>query len=59
MKQQMQLAKSMEGMGPLIEGIKPMIEQMNGMMKNMDGKEGLGPIMDIAKKLTGSMSATK
>ena len=57
MKQQMQLAKSMEGMGPLIEGIKPMIEQMNGMMKNMDGKEGLGPIMDIAKKLTGSMSS--
>ena len=59
MKQQMQLAKSMEGMGPLIEGIKPMIEQMNVMMKNMDGKDGLQPIMDIAKKLTGSMSATK
>jgi len=59
MKQQMQLAKSMEGMGPLIEGIKPMIQQMNGMMKNMDGKDGLGPIMDIAKKLTGSMNATK
>ena len=58
MKQQMQLAKSMEGMGPLIEGIKPMIEQMNVMMKNMDGKEGIGPIMDIAKKLTGSMSVT-
>jgi hypothetical protein len=56
MKQQMELAKSMEGMGPLIEGIKPMIAQMNGMMKNMDGNQG---IMDIAKKLTGSMGATK
>jgi hypothetical protein len=57
MKQQMELAKSMEGMQPLIAGIKPLIEQMNGMMKSMDGKEGLGPIMDIANKLTGG--ATK
>jgi hypothetical protein len=58
MKQQMQLAKSMEGMGPLIEGIKPMMAQMKGLMEGMDGKDGLGPIMDIAKKLTGSMNAT-
>jgi hypothetical protein len=57
MKQQMQLAKSMEGMQPLIEGIKPMIDQMNGMMKSMDGKEGLGPIMDIAKKLAAGSNA--
>jgi len=56
MKQQMQLAESMKGMEPLIAGMKPMIEQMNGMMKNMDGNQG---IMDIAKKLTGSMGATK
>jgi hypothetical protein len=56
MKQQMQLAESMKGIEPLIAGMKPMIEQMNGMMKNMDGNQG---IMDIAKKLTGSMGATK
>jgi hypothetical protein len=45
-------------MGPLIEGIKPMMAQMKGLMEGMDGKDGLGPIMDIAKKLTGSMNAT-
>lgn len=59
MKQQMQLAESMKGMEPLIAGIKPMIEQMNGMMKNMDGNEGMAGVMDIAKKLTGSMSSKK
>jgi hypothetical protein len=59
MKQQMQLAKSMEGMGPLIEGIKPMMEQMKGLMQGMDGKEGIGSVMEVAKKLTESMSATK
>ena len=57
MKQQMQLAESMKGMGPIIENIKPMMEQMKGMMAGMDGKDG--SIMDIAKKLTESMSATK
>ena len=57
MKQQMQLAKSMEGMGPIIQNIKPMMDQMKGMMAGMDGKDG--SIMDIAKKLTESMSATK
>lgn len=61
MKQQMQLAESMKGMGPIIEGIKPLMEQMKGMMEGMDGngEGGLGPIMDIAKKLTGSMNAKK
>ena len=59
MKQQMQLAESMKGMGPIIEGIKPLMEQMKGMMAGMDGKDGLKPIMDIAKKLTSSMNATK
>ena len=57
MKQQMQLAESMKGMGPIIENIKPMMDQMKGMMAGMDGKDG--SIMDIAKKLTESMSATK
>ena len=59
MKQQMQLAESMKGMGPIIENIKPMMEQMKGMMAGMDGKDGLKPIMDIAKKLTSSMNATQ
>jgi hypothetical protein len=37
-KQQMELAKSMESMTPLVKGMMPMIEQMKGMMKTMDGK---------------------
>ena len=57
MKQQMQLAESMKGMGTIIENIKPMMEQMKGKMAGMDGKEGLKPIMDIAKKLTAGTNA--
>ena len=59
MKQQMQLAKSMEAMTPLVKGMMPMIEQMKGMMNTMDTKEGLGGVMEIAKKLTNSTNATK
>ena len=40
-------------MTPLIQGMTPMITQMKDMMKNMDGKDGLGGVMEIAKKLTG------
>ena len=56
MKQQMQLAESMQAMTPLVEGITPMITKMQKMMEGMDGngEGGLGPIMDIAKKLTAS-----
>jgi hypothetical protein len=56
MKQQMQLAESMHAMTPLVEGITPMITKMQKMMEGMDGngEGGLGPIMDIAKKLTAS-----
>jgi hypothetical protein len=61
MKQQMELAKSMKAMTPLVQGMAPMIEQMKSMMTTMDGngEGGLGPVMEIAKKLTGTMSTTK
>ncbi len=59
MKQQMELAESMKAMTPLVQGITPMIEQMKSMMTTMDGNDGLGGIMDIAKKLTNSTNATK
>ena len=59
MKQQMQLAESMKAMTPLVQGMMPMIEQMKGMMSSMDTKEGLGGVMEIAKKLTNSTNATK
>ena len=59
MKQQMELAESMKAMTPLVQGMAPMIKQMEGMMKNMDGNEGMAGVMDIAKKLTGSMTSKK
>lgn len=52
MKQQMQLAKAMESMGPMMQSLAPMVENLKGMMG--DGKEGLGGIMDLAKKFSGS-----
>lgn len=59
MKQQMQLAESMKSIGPLVQGMAPMIGQMKDMMQNMDGKDGLGGVMEIAKKLTASTASTK
>jgi hypothetical protein len=47
----------MKSITPLVQGMAPMIDQMKDMMKNMDGKDGLGGVMDMAKKLTGSMSS--
>ena len=53
MKQQMQLAEAMKGMTPLMEGIAPMVANLKGMMGQMgDGKEGLGSILDLAKKFS-------
>ena len=61
MKQQMELAESMKVMTPLVQGMAPMIGQMKEMMKTMDGngEGGLGGVMEIAKKLTNSVGATK
>ena len=53
MKQQMQLAESMKSMGPMIQSMAPMMKQAQDMLGGMgEGKEGLGGIMEIAKKLT-------
>lgn len=59
MKQQMQLAESMKAMTPLVQGMMPMIEQMKGMINTMDTKEGLGGVMEMAKKLTNSTNGQK
>jgi hypothetical protein len=60
MKQQMQLAKSMESMTPLVQGMMPMLEQMKGMMKSMDGgNEGLSSVVEMAKKLTNNTGSPK
>ena len=56
MQQQMELAKSMEAMTPLIKGIMPMAEKAQEMMKSMDnGSGGLGSVMEIAKKMSGGL----
>jgi len=58
MKQQMQLAEAMKGMGPVIKSIAPMVDNLKGMMGQMgDGKEGLGGLMDLAKKFTTQTSS--
>ena len=60
MKQQMQLAEAMKGMTPVIQSIAPMVENLKGMMGQMgDGKEGLGSIMDLAKKFSSQSAPAK
>ena len=60
MKQQMQLAEAMKGMTPLIESIQPMVKNLQGMMGQMgDGQQGLGSIMDLAKKFSGQVAPVK
>jgi len=54
MKQQMQLAESMNNMAPLIKGMTPMLEQAKTMMSSMgDKNNSLSGLMDMAKKITG------
>lgn len=50
MKQQMQLAESMKGMGQLVQNIQPMVQQLKGMMG--DSNNGMTSVMDLAKKMT-------
>jgi hypothetical protein len=60
MKQQMQLAKAMEGMTPVIKQMAPMVENLKGMMGQLgEGKEGLGGIMDLAKKFSNQPAEAK
>ena len=58
MRQQAQLAESMKGMAPLIHGMAPMMKQAQSILGDMgEGKEGLGSIMNMAKKLAGGAPA--
>jgi hypothetical protein len=60
MRQQKELAESMKSMGPLIQSMAPMMEQAKDLLGGMgNNKEGLGGIMDIATKLSGSLGAPK
>ena len=58
MQQQMQLAESMKGMGPMIKQLEPMMNQAKGLLEGMggDGKDGgMANIMEMAKKFTSSL----
>lgn len=55
MQQQMQLAESMKGMGPMIKNMEPMMNQAKSLLEGMDDSNGgLGGIMELAKKFGGS-----
>ena len=55
-----ELAEAMKGMTPLIKSIEPMVQNLQGMMGQMgDGKEGLGSIMDLAKKFSSQSAQPK
>jgi hypothetical protein len=49
MKQQMQLADAMKGLGPVIGNLAPMMKQLTGMMGQMD--EGKGDIKAMMEGL--------
>jgi len=57
MQQQMQLAESMKGMGPMIKQLEPMMNQAKGLLEGMgDGDgQGLQGIMEMAKKFSSSL----
>jgi hypothetical protein len=60
MQQQMQLAEAMKGMAPMIKSLEPMVNNLQGMMGQMgDGKEGIGGIMDLAKKFSSQSAQAK
>ena len=58
MKQQMQLAASLKNIEPMVESLAPMMKQAQDMMNGIGGNDGMGNIMDMAKKM-GLGGATK
>lgn len=56
MKQQMQLAESMKSMEPLIKGMAPLMQQAQGLLGGLKDTEGLGGIMEMAKKFSGGQA---
>ena len=53
MKQQVELTKAMQGMGPLMEGLKPLMNQATQMMGSIQGEGGLKEMMTMAKQMKG------
>jgi hypothetical protein len=58
MKQQMELAKSMEAMTPIVEKMLPMADKAQKMMESMDtGGNGMANLLDMAKKMSSGLSS--
>ena len=51
MKQQVELTKAMQGMGPLMECLKPLMSQATQMMGSLKGEGGLKDLMGMANQL--------
>jgi hypothetical protein len=59
MKQQMELAESMKGMGSVVEKLMPMAESLKGMMKSMDSTGVNDMIKKAQSTLGGGATAEK
>lgn len=60
MKQQMELAKSMEAMTPLVQQMLPMAEKAKDMMASMDNKNGdMSGLLAMAQKMSGNLGGAK
>ena len=51
MKQQMQLAESMQAMQPMITSLGPMMDQAKTMMSGLSENKGMGDLMAMASKM--------
>ena len=51
MKQQLELTKAMQGMGPLMAGLKPLMSQATELMGTMGEKGGLDKLIGMANQL--------
>ena len=51
MKQQLELTKAMQGMGPLMAGLKPLMSQATELMGTMKGEGGFKDLMGMANQL--------
>jgi hypothetical protein len=53
MSQQMELAKSMEAMTPIVEKMLPMADKAQKMMESMNsGGNGMSSLLNMAKKMS-------
>lgn len=61
MNQQMELAKSMEGLTPIVEKMMPMASKLQEMMESMNsgGNGGMSNLMNMAQKMSKGLGTAK